>query len=69
MSRPEGVSIVKYLFREYREVCFPMLLVKSGLRGETPLQAASGTKVSVLASFPTVIGACSTVFNINSDIL
>lgn len=43
-SMPDGVLIVKYLLREYRDVCNTMLLVKNN-RGVTPLQEAGGTKV------------------------
>ena len=43
-SMPDGVLIVKYLLREYRDACDTMLLVKNN-GGVTPLQEAGGTKV------------------------
>ena len=43
-SMPDGVLIVKYLLREYREVYDKVLLVKNN-RGDIPLEVAGATKV------------------------
>ena len=43
-SMCDGVMIVKYLLREYRDICEPMLLARNN-RKDTPLQVADGTKV------------------------
>ena len=43
-SMCDGVLIVKYLLREYRDICEPMLLARNNRR-DTPLQVAGGTMV------------------------
>ena len=53
-SMSDGVLIVKYLLREYREVCEPMLLTKNNRRA-TPLQVAEGTKVYTHQSVYSVL--------------
>jgi hypothetical protein len=44
-SMCDGVMIVKYLLREYRDICEPMLLARNNRR-DMPLQVADGTKSS-----------------------
>ena len=43
-SRSEGVSIVKYLLREHKDICIPMLLAKD-CRDYIPLENSEAVKV------------------------
>jgi hypothetical protein len=43
VSKSEGGSIVKYLLREHKDICLPMLLAKNSNK-TTPLETAGSTK-------------------------
>ena len=53
-ARFDAVSIIKYLLREYKGVCIPMLMVKNS-QGATPLQVAGGLKVSPTLTSPCLV--------------